>query len=107
MAVKYVVDDSGSGRRIGEDLNAIVREATPNVNPVSSLRKPGEFEYESRIIQVKASILQRIENPIKEYFEVAVHSYLDVFVPADEASWMVADFLVEQGYEVEDMKVTR
>lgn len=67
---KYVVDDAGAGRRLGDDPHAIIR---------------GDgFRHPSRLV-------------VWPNVTVAVHSYLDVEVTDEEAVAMARDYLEEIG----------
>jgi hypothetical protein len=74
--VVYVVDDALCGRRMGADMNAVIRER-------------GEEVYESRLVGWKCE---------GEPLFVAVHSYLNVFIEDAEAEELAADYLEEIGW---------
>lgn len=74
--VRFVVDDSGNGRPLGADAHAIVRYAGT------------AFKHPSRVVVWETGL-----GPIG----VAVHSYLDVFVPDSEALELAEDYLREIG----------
>lgn len=69
--VSYVVDDAGSGRRIGSDVNAIVRDVD-------------KFRYRSVLVGWGSLV-------------VAVHSYLDVELDDSEVADLATDYVVECG----------
>jgi len=75
--VSYVVDDAGSGRRIHDDIHAIVRQ------------KGGEYEYPSVLVGWQCGF---------EPLFIAVHSYLDVKLTDDEVVEMATEYLVERGW---------
>lgn len=70
--VKYIVDDAGCGRRIGADINAIVRDGN-------------DFKYPSRILY------------FEDNFAIAVHSYLDVYLTDEEVVDLSIEYLNEIG----------
>lgn len=75
--VAFVVDDAGSGRKLGVDQHAIVRSDTD-----------GEFKYPSVLVGWEC---------VNGLFFVAVHSYLDVHLDDAEVFEIAKDFLVERG----------
>lgn len=75
--VGYVVDDSGSARKLGDDTHAIVRQAG------------SEFKHASRIVGFQCGF---------EPMCVAVHSYLDVKLNDAEAEEMAIEYLEEIGW---------
>lgn len=75
--VSFVVDDAGSGRSLGDDPHAVVREAC------------AEFKYPSVLVGWQCGL---------EPLFVAVHSYLDVKLDDDEAEEMVGNYLAERGW---------
>lgn len=75
--VSFVVDDAGSGRSLGDDMHAIVREA-------GTL-----FKHPSVLVGWQCGY---------EPLFVAVHSYLDVRLDDDEAEEMAGDYLAERGW---------
>jgi len=75
--VSYVVDDAGEGRRIHDDIHAIVRE------------KGGEYEYPSVLVGWQCGF---------EPLFVAVHSYLDVKLNDGQAVEMATEYLVERDW---------
>lgn len=78
-AVRYVVDDTGNGRRLGTEANATVRATVADGN---------SFRYSSRVVcWAEPSGL----------LSVAVHSYLDVYVTDSEAIELAEDYLREIG----------
>ena len=77
--VSYVVDDAGSGRSLGDDLHAIVREAG----------KDGSFKYSSVLVGWQCGF---------EPLFVAVHSYLDVHIDDADAEDMAAEYLEERNW---------
>ena len=84
--VAYVVDDAGSGRSIGSDQHAIVRERSPNGR---SIDPPSGFDYGSVLIGWQCGF---------EPLFVAVHSYLDVRLDDGEAEEMAKEYLDEIGW---------
>lgn len=75
--VSFVVDDAGSGRCLGDDMHAIVRESGD------------AFQY--------ASVLVGWQCGFEPLF-VAVHSYLDVALTDDEAEDMAREYLEERNW---------
>jgi hypothetical protein len=75
--VAFVVDDAGSGRELGEDIHAVIRE------------EGNEFDYPSVLVGWQCGF---------EPLFVAVHSYLDVELDDDEAEEMARDYLAERGW---------
>jgi len=73
--VSFVVDDAGSGRELGADQHAIVREAGD------------QFTYASRLVGWQCGF---------EPLFVAVHSYLDVEIDDQDAEEMARDYLEER-----------
>lgn len=71
-----VVDDAGCGRRLGQDIHAIVREV-------------GKFKYASRVVYWG--------EPGDEPLAIAVHSYLDVWLNDNEAIQLAIEYLNEIG----------
>lgn len=84
--VGYVVDDAGCGRKLGDDIHAIVREDGDTTLP-SSERKG--YMY--------ASVLVGWQCGFEPMF-VAVHSYLDVHLQKDDVVEMATDYLSEIGW---------
>ena len=83
--VAYVVDDAGSGRKIGDDQYAIIRQG----NPSKRIDDPNGVPcYPSVIVCFLVD-----GKPVC----CAVHSYLDVKLDDTEASDMSADYLAEIG----------
>lgn len=86
--VTYVVDDAGSGRRLGADITAVIRNADGS-------------SYSSQLIYNQpryASVLigwdnYRSDTPLF----VAVHSYLDVRLTDDEATSLALDYVGKLG----------
>ena len=74
--VEFVVDDTGNGRELGADPHAIVRGTG--------------FKH--------ASVLVGYSEPAPIF--VAVHSYLDVCMPASVCTELAGDFLREIGIPV-------
>lgn len=75
--VSFVVDDSGSGRELGADPHAIVRES-------------GErFKHPSVLVGWQCGF---------EPLFVAVHSYLDVRLDDSDAEEMAREYLEERGW---------
>jgi hypothetical protein len=81
--VSFVVDDAGSGRRLGDDPHAIVRIGGDDSLP-SRLRKG--HKYPSVLIGWQCAF---------EPLFVAVHSYLDVRLDDNEAIELAKDYLAE------------
>lgn len=75
--IHYVVDDAGSGRRLGADPHAILRTSGM------------DFKYESAIVVVTPAN--------KPSIGVVVHSYLDVKMERDESIELAVDYLREIG----------
>ena len=75
--VSFVVDDAGSGRELGADPHAIIREVGP------------EFDYPSVLVGWQCGF---------EPLFVAVHSYLDCQVDEEEAEELAREFLEERGW---------
>ena len=84
--VGYVVDDAGAGRRLGADPHAIVREGGDDSLP--SRERKGH-KYPSVLVGWQCGF---------EPMFVAVHSYLDVRIDADEAVEMATEYLDEIGW---------
>ena len=78
--VRYVVDDTGNGRKIGNDVHAIVRETAA-----------GAFRHPSVLVGYCSE-----PSPVF----VAVHSYLDVRMEDDECAELAGDLLRETGLPV-------
>jgi hypothetical protein len=79
--VAYVVDDAGSGRPLGDDQHAIVR------NPHNNFDHSFEYKY--------PSVLVGWQRGQADPMFVAVHSYLDVELSDDEATDLARDYLAE------------
>jgi len=75
--VSFVVDDAGSGRELGDDQHAIVRESGD------------QFTYASRLVGWQCGF---------EPLFVAVHSYLDVEIDDQDAEEIARDYLTERGW---------
>lgn len=82
--VRYVVDDTGNGRKLGEDPHAIVRD-----------RSTGH-RHGSRLVCFEGE---------KETIVVAYHSYLDAETSLQEAMENTADYLREIGVISHSVKV--
>ena len=80
--VGYVVDDTGCGRIVGDDMHAVVRED-----------HKGGFEYGSVLVGWQCGF---------ESMFVAVHSYLDVKLDSEECIEMATEYLDEIGWFSED-----
>ncbi len=87
--VEYVVDDAGSGRRIGADSHAIVRRA-------GCRDLVGEFpRYSSWLLGW--NVFDVFGDGPDRWVFCAVHSYLDVVMTSDEAYSLAVDYLCEIG----------
>ena len=75
--VRFVVDDAGCGRRLNEDMHAIVREFGE------------QFQHGSVLVGWHRGF---------ELIFTAVHSYLDVEVEPLEAARMAQEYLEEIGW---------
>lgn len=75
--VTFVVDDALSGREVGQDAHAFVRD-----------KSRGIFDHSSILVGWQCW---------SEPLFVAVHSYLDVELSDEEASELAVDFLKERG----------
>lgn len=84
--VSYVVDDALCGRKLGEDIHAIVR--TGGDDSLPSRERKG-FEYPSVLIGWQCGF---------EPMFVAVHSYLDVRLSDAECVELALDYLSEIGW---------
>lgn len=84
--VAYVVDDAGSGRRLGADPHAVIRDG----NPLKRIDQPNAEPCHP-------SVLVGWEGKFGPVF-VSVHSYLDVKLDDDEAIEMATDYLEEIGW---------
>jgi len=80
--VSHVVDDSGAGRTLNADAHSIIRERGDNHD--------GEtYEYASVLVGWQCGF---------EPMYVAVHSYLDYRLDAQDAIEMAMDYLSEIGW---------
>ena len=91
--VSFVVDDAGSGRPLGDDPHAIVRPGN----------RSSRCEVSGRVAEINTeqptypSVLVGWQCGFEPLF-VAVHSYLDVRLDADEAIEMATEYLEELGW---------
>lgn len=86
--VAYVVDDAGSGRELGADPHAIVRESGVVEQDGQRVLK-GKHLYGSVLVGWQCGF---------EPLFVAVHSYLDLQIHEPEAIEMATDYLQEIGW---------
>jgi len=85
--VAYVVDDSGNGRKLGEDPHAIVRDGNlANLDDDNGKLNPTILTYPSVLVGWQCGF---------EPLFVAVHSYLDVRLDDDEAADLAVKYLDE------------
>lgn len=95
--VAYVVDDAGNGRRLHDDVHAIVREGrgstrdevTGSVNEEINDPDFAPPQYPSRLVGWQCGF---------EPMFVAVHSYLDVEIDDQDAEEMAQEYLTEIGW---------
>lgn len=84
--VSYVVDDALCGRKLGDDIHAIVRDGGDDI--MCRNRVDG-FEYPSVLIGWQCGF---------EPLFVAVHSYLDVRLSDADCVALALDYLSEVGW---------
>ena len=87
--VAFVVDDAGSGRELGADPHAIIREHDPEILENYDHTFGLGFAHPSRLVGWQCGF---------EPLFVAVHSYLDVILPDEEAEDMAKEFLLERDW---------
>ena len=95
--VAYVVDDTGNGRRLHDDLHAIVREGrgstrdevTGSVNEEINDPYFAPPQYPSRLVGWQCGF---------EPMFVAVHSCLDVQINDQDAEEIAQEYLAEIGW---------
>ena len=80
--VSFVVDDAGSGRDLNSDPDAVIRAG-------GTKHSAGSEKYPSVLVGWQCGF---------EPLFVAVHSYLDVRLDADEAIEMATEYLEELGW---------
>jgi hypothetical protein len=87
--VSFVVDDTGNGRKLGDDQHAIIRPGGRWIDDgiPSSLRTAPKYP----------SVLVGWQCGFEPLF-VAVHSDYDVRLDDDEAEEMARDYLIERGW---------